>query len=48
MPTSDTIKFVHDGRIVEVRNPDSNQTLLDFIRTNLNKKGSKSGCDEAA
>ena len=48
MPTSDIIKFVHDGRIVEVRNPDSNQTLLDFIRTNLNKKGSKSGCDEAA
>jgi len=48
MPTSDTIKFVHDGRIIEVRNPDSNQTLLDFIRTNLNKKGSKSGCDEAA
>ena len=40
MPTSDAIKFVHDGRIVEVRNPDSNQTLLDFIRTNLNKKGS--------
>ena len=48
MPISKTIKFVHDGRIVEVRNPDSNQTLLDFIRTNLNKKGSKSGCDEAA
>ena len=47
MPTSDTIKFVHENRIIEVEKPDSNQTLLDFIRTNLNKKGSKSGCDEA-
>tara|TARA_B100000315_G_scaffold128344_1_gene118032 strand:- start:3100 stop:4539 length:1440 start_codon:yes stop_codon:yes gene_type:complete len=47
MPTSDTIKFVREDRIVEVKKPDSNQTLLDFIRTNLNKKGSKSGCDEA-
>ena len=48
MPTSDTIKFVYDGKIVQVKNPDTNQTLLDFIRTNLNKRGSKSGCDEAA
>ena len=48
MPTSDTIKFVYDGKIVKVKNPDTNQTLLDFIRTNLNKRGSKSGCDEAA
>ena len=48
MSTSDTIKFVYDGKIVKVKNPDTNQTLLDFIRTNLNKRGSKSGCDEAA
>ena len=48
MPTSDTIKFVYDGKIVKVKNPDTNQTLLDFVRTNLNKRGSKSGCDEAA
>ena len=48
MPTSDTIKFVYDGKIIKVKNPDTNQTLLDFIRTNLNKRGSKSGCDEAA
>ncbi len=47
MPASDTIKFVREGRIVEVKKPNSNQTLLDFIRTNLDKKGSKSGCDEA-
>jgi len=47
MPTSDTIKFVREDRIVEVKKPDSNQTLLDFIRTNLDKKGSKSACDEA-
>ena len=46
MPASDTIKFVREGRIVEVKKPNSNQTLLDFIRTNLDKKGSKSGCDE--
>ena len=48
MPNSNTIKFVYDDKIVKVKNPDTNQTLLDFIRTNLNKRGCKSGCDEAA
>jgi len=44
--SSDIIEFVHDDQIVEVKNPDPNETLLNFIRTNLKKTGTKEGCAE--
>ena len=44
--TSNIVKFLHAGRIIEIRNPDSNETLLNFIRTKLRKTGTKEGCAE--
>ena len=44
--TSNTIKFVYQNRIVEIKNPDPNETLLNYIRTKLKKTGTKEGCAE--
>ena len=44
--TSNTIKFVHKNKIVELSNPNPNETLLNFIRTKLKKTGTKEGCAE--
>ena len=44
--TSSTIKFVHDDRIIEIKNPNPNETLLNYVRTNLKKTGTKEGCAE--
>jgi len=44
--TSNTVKFVHSGRIIEIYNPDPNETLLNFIRTKLRRRGTKEGCAE--
>ena len=44
--TSNIIKFIHEDRIIEVRNPDPNETLLNFVRTELRKTGTKEGCSE--
>ena len=44
--TSSAIKFVYQDRIVEIKNPDSNETLLNYIRTKLKKTGTKEGCAE--
>jgi len=43
---SNIINFVHSGRIVEICNPDPNETLLNFVRTELKKTGTKEGCAE--
>ena len=43
---SNIIKFVNSERIIEIRNPDPNETLLNFIRTKLKKTGTKEGCSE--
>jgi len=43
---SNIVKFVHKDQIVEVKNPDPNETLLNYIRTNLKKTGTKEGCAE--
>ena len=43
---SSVIKFVHENHIVEVKNPDPNETLLNYIRTKLKKTGTKEGCAE--
>jgi len=44
--TSNFISFIHEDRIVEVKNPDPNETLLNYIRTKLKKTGTKEGCAE--
>ena len=44
--TSSTIKFVYQDKIIEEKNPDSNETLLNYIRTKLKKTGTKEGCAE--
>jgi len=43
---SNIVKFVHEDRIEEVRNPDPNEILLNYIRTKLKKTGTKEGCAE--
>ena len=44
--SSNIIKFVYGDQIVEIKNPDPNETLLNYIRTNLKKTGTKEGCAE--
>ena len=44
--TSNIIKFVYQNQIIEERNPDPNETLLNYIRTKLKKTGTKEGCAE--
>jgi len=44
--TSSNIEFVYQDRIFEVKDPDSNETLLNYIRTKLKKTGTKEGCAE--
>ena len=44
--TSSIIKFVYQNQIIEVKNPNPNETLLNYIRTKLKKTGTKEGCAE--
>ena len=44
--TSSNIEFVYQNKIHEIKNPDSNETLLNYIRTKLKKTGTKEGCAE--
>ena len=43
---SNSISFIRKDRIIEINNPDPNETLLNFIRTKLKKTGTKEGCAE--
>ena len=43
---SNTIKFVYNNKIRNIKNPDPNKTLLDYIRNDLKKNGTKEGCAE--
>ena len=43
---SNFISFICNDQIVEIKNPDPNETLLNFIRTKLKKTGTKEGCAE--
>jgi len=44
--TSNIIKLVYQDRIIEVKNPDPTETLLNYIRMKLKKTGTKEGCAE--
>ena len=43
---SDTVKFLLNDKILEINNPDPNQTILNYVRTELKKTGTKEGCAE--
>ena len=43
---SNFIRYIRNERIVEIKNPNSNETVLNYIRTKLKKTGSKEGCAE--
>ena len=44
--TSNIVKFVYQNKICEIKNPDPNETLLNYVRTKLKKTGTKEGCAE--
>ncbi len=43
---SSSVKFLLNDKLIEIKNPDPNQTLLSYIRTELKKTGTKEGCSE--
>ena len=43
---SNTIQFIFNNKIYKIKNPDSNQTVLNYIRDDLKKTGTKEGCAE--
>ena len=46
IPFSDTARFVLDGAIVEARGEHHTTTVLDFLREQLHRTGTKEGCAE--
>ena len=44
--SSSNIEFIYQNRIFKIENPNSNETLLNYIRTKLKKTGTKEGCAE--
>ena len=44
--TSSNIEFIYQNKIFKIKNPDTNETLLNYIRTKLKKTGTKEGCAE--
>ena len=43
---SNSIKFIFEDKIKEIKSPNSNETILNFIRLRLKKTGTKEGCAE--
>ena len=39
--TSNIVKFIYKNKIVEIKNPDTNETILNYVRTKLKKTGTK-------
>jgi len=46
MSASDTIRFILDGELIEVCAADPTRTVLQYLREDLRRKGSKEGCAE--
>jgi xanthine dehydrogenase small subunit len=44
--SSDSIRFVLDGEIVELRDVDPTRTVLQYLREDLRRTGTKEGCAE--
>ncbi len=43
---SDTIQFILNNKILKIKNPDPNKTILNYIRNDLKMMGTKEGCAE--
>ncbi len=43
---SNSIRFIFENKIKEIKNPDTNETILNHIRLELKKTGTKEGCAE--
>ncbi|MEL7185805.1 MAG: xanthine dehydrogenase small subunit, partial [Pseudomonadota bacterium] len=46
MAAADVIRFVLDGEVVKARDVDPTRTVLQFLREDLSRKGTKEGCAE--
>ena len=44
--SSNSIEFVLNNKIIKIENPDPNETILNYVRLNLKKTGTKEGCAE--
>ena len=44
--TFNNVKFLLNDKIAEIDSPDPNKTILDYIRKDLKKTGTKEGCAE--
>jgi len=44
--STDTVRFVLDGEVIALRNPDPTRTLLQFLREDVGRTGTKEGCAE--
>ena len=44
--SSNKIEFVFQNKVHKILNPDPNETVLNFVRLNLKKTGTKEGCAE--
>ncbi len=40
------VQFIYENKLIELENPDPNQTILNFIRDELKQTGTKEGCAE--
>ena len=43
---SNTIQFLFEKKIYKIKNPDPNKTILNYVRDDLKKTGTKEGCSE--
>ena len=43
---SNTIQFLFENKICKIKNPDPNKTILNYVRDDLKKTGTKEGCAE--
>ena len=40
------VEFVFQNEIYKIENPNPNETILNFVRSNLKQTGTKEGCAE--
>ena len=44
--SASSIRFVLDGEVIEIDHVDPTRTVLQFLREDLRRKGTKEGCAE--